>query len=355
MTPRRRHRVADIAAQSGLSRATVDRVLHERPGVRPETVAQVERALAELDRQRSQVHLSGRTLLLDLVMQAPDRFASASQAALEARLRSLQPAVVRVRSHLREESDPAAAAVLLGLVAERGSDGVILKAPDDPRVVEAVGSLAEAGIPVVTYVTDLPTSRRVAYAGADNAGAGATAAYLVHSWAGPSDPPGTVMMTLSSTAFRGEDQRATGFREALARLAPDRRVVEVTDTDGLDGTMLCAVHDALVAEPSVTAVYSVGGGNVATLAAFDQLGRQPAVFVAHDLDSDNRALLRSRRISAVLHHDLGADLGRACRLLLQARGLLPGSPLSVPSQVQVVTPYNEPAGLDVAGTGTGQS
>ena len=32
-------------------------------------------------------------------------------------------------------------------------------------------------------------------------------------------------------------------------------------------------------------------------------------------------------------------------LLLQARGVLPGSPASVASQVQVVTPYNEPASL----------
>jgi LacI family transcriptional regulator len=47
--PRRTHRVLDIAAQAGLSRATVDRVLHERPGVRAATVAQVEQAVAELD------------------------------------------------------------------------------------------------------------------------------------------------------------------------------------------------------------------------------------------------------------------------------------------------------------------
>ena len=33
----REHRVVDIATQAGLSRATVDRVLHDRDGVRPET------------------------------------------------------------------------------------------------------------------------------------------------------------------------------------------------------------------------------------------------------------------------------------------------------------------------------
>ena len=70
-----------------------------------------------------------------------------------------------------------------------------------------------------------------------------------------------------------------------------------------------------------------------------------SAFVAHDLDDDNRRLLRAHRISAVLHHDLRADLRRACRLLLQARGVLPGTPSARPSQIQVVTPFNEPAGL----------
>ena len=70
----------------------------------------------------------------------------------------------------------------LAAIARRGSDGVILKAPDDPRVAEAVDALASTGIPVVTFVTDLPFSRRVAYVGLDNRSAGATAAYLVSQW-----------------------------------------------------------------------------------------------------------------------------------------------------------------------------
>ncbi len=340
---RRTHRVLDIAAQAGLSRATVDRVLHERPGVRAATVAQVEQAVAELDRQQSQVRLSGRTFLVDLVMQAPDRFATAVRSALELELPSLRPAAFRARFRLSEESDAEAAAADLLAIARRGSDGVILKAPNSPPVVEAVAELAAAGVPVVTFVTDLPFSRRVAYVGVDNRAAGATAAYLVTRWSGAE--PGGVLVTLSSAAFRGEEEREIGFRATLRELAPQRAVVEVTETDGLDGSMLRAVGEALEATPSLDAVYSIGGGNTATLSAFHAVRRTPAVFVAHDLDGDNRALLRSRQISAVLHHDLRGDLRRACRLLLQAQGALPGVPASVPSQIQVVTPYNEPGAL----------
>lgn len=339
MGPVRRPRVVDIARQSGLSRATVDRVLHGRDGVRPETVAEVERAVAELERQRGQVRLSGRTLLLDLVMQAPERFSTASRQALEAELASLRPAVLRSRSQLSEHSDPVAAARALDRVAQRGSDGVVLKAPDDPRVADAVARLVDRDIPVVTFVTDVPDSRRAAYVGVDNRAAGATAAYLVTSWTRGAGP---VLVTLSSSSFHGEEEREAGFRAAMAELAPERELREVPDTDGLDATMRAKVRDLLEAEPGIAACYSIGGGNRAILDVFDELGRSPEVFVAHDLDADNRRLLRGRRLSAVLHHDLRADLRRACRLLLQARGVLPGSPATVPSQIQVVTPFNEP-------------
>lgn len=35
---------------------------------------------------------------------------------------------------------------------------------------------------------------------------------------------------------------------------------------------------------------------------------------------------------------------RACRLLRRAQGALPGAPVGLPSQIQVITPFNEPGG-----------
>ena len=74
-----------------------------------------------------------------------------------------------------------------------------------------------------------------------------------------------------------------------------------------------------------------------------ELDRPCAVFIAHDLDEDNTRLLREGRLSAVLHHDLQQDLRRACQVVLQARGALPGGIHSSPSNIQVVTPYNSPS------------
>src|ERR1044072_5172011 len=97
-----RYKVREIAQQSGLSEATVDRVLNERPGVRANTRAEVERASETLDKQRARLRLTGRRYLIDVVMQTPERFSDAFRAAIEAELPAFAPAMVRARFHLWE-------------------------------------------------------------------------------------------------------------------------------------------------------------------------------------------------------------------------------------------------------------
>jgi len=331
-----RYKVREIAQQAGLSEATVDRVLNERPGVRENTRAEVLQAIADLDKQRAQLRLNGRRYLIDVVMQTPTRFSDAFRAAVEAELPSFAPAMLRARFHLWESGSTAATVDQLRRL--RGSHGVILKAPDEPEVADAVDALVGAGIPVVTYATDVPASSRCGYVGIDNHAAGMTAAYLMRKWLG--DGSSEVLITLSSNVFRGEGEREVGFRAALRGSGIE--VVDVTDSDGIDANNERLVLGALRRHPAVEGVYSVGGGNTATVSAFQKLGRRCKVFIAHDLDADNRRLLREGHLSVVLHNDLRSDARMALRAILQERGALPAQPVrAVP--VQVVTPYNTPA------------
>ena len=153
-----RYKVREIAQQSGLSEATVDRVLNDRPGVRENTRAEVMQAIADLDKQRAQLRLNGRRYLIDVVMQTPQRFSDAFRAAVEAELPAFAPAMLRARFHLWEIGLTEQMVERLGRI--RGSHGVILKAQDEPQVADAIDRLVAAGVPVVTYATDVPTSSR---------------------------------------------------------------------------------------------------------------------------------------------------------------------------------------------------
>jgi LacI family transcriptional regulator len=220
---------------------------------------------------------------------------------------------------------------------------VLLKAPDHPEVAAAARGLADRGIPVVTLVTDVHASGRIAYVGLDNAAAGATAAYLLALALRQSTAD--VLVTLSRSSFFGERERADAFETTLRRLDPGRAVHRVTDTDGLDTTLAAMVRGELRTHRRLGAVYSVGGGNRSIRQVFAEVGRRCEAFVGHDLDEDNLALLRAGELSAVLHHDLQADMRRAIRQVLRHYRLLPGAPTSVPANVEVVTPHNIPARL----------
>lgn len=335
-----RYLVKDIAFQAGLSTATVDRVLNRRSGVRGQTAARVEAAISELQRQEGTLARAGKTLLIDVVMEAPERFTSEVRAAFESQAGVFYPSIFRQRFQFAERIDHNALAAHLDRIRLRGSDGVVIKAPDVREIRAAVERLSTAGIPAFTLVTDLPGSSRLAYAGMDNCAAGRTAAFLVHLALGKEG--GRVLVTLSSTQFRGEEERVAGFRDALKQEYPRLTMVEISEGFGRDEQTGELASTALARFPDICAVYSVGGGNRSLLDAFHGANRICRAFVAHDLDADNRALLAARRISFVLNHDLKSDIRNVYQLLLEHHRLLPPSKSPPLSEIGVFTPFNIP-------------
>ncbi|THK38565.1 LacI family DNA-binding transcriptional regulator [Ensifer sp. MPMI2T] len=332
--------VKDIAFQAGVSTATVDRVLNDRAGVRPQTIARVKAAIRELEKQQAGMEIQGRKYAIDVVMEAPERFTDAVRRAFESEATTFVPTIFRCRFHFAETMRAQEIAQLLDRIRLRGTDGVVLKAPDVPEVTAAVARLESAGIAVVTLVTDLPHSARTAYAGADNRAAGETAAYLIGERF--ADRAATVLVTISSNRFRGEEEREIGFRRTLRERYPMIGLVEISEGFGKNEETGALALDALTRHPEINVAYSIGGGNRAVLAAFHQLDRTCALFIAHDLDQDNLELLRDGRVHFVLHHDLKTDARTAFRAIMGRRAALAGSGTQRLSAVEVITPYNLP-------------
>ncbi|MGB8816903.1 MAG: substrate-binding domain-containing protein, partial [Rhizobiaceae bacterium] len=278
--------------------------------------------------------------VIDVVMEAPERFTSEVRAAFESEAGVFYPSMFRQRFQFAERMDHHAFAAQLDRIRLRGSDGVVIKAPDVKEIKAAVERLAAIDIPVFTLVTDLPGSSRLAYAGMDNRAAGRTAAYLVNLALG--NEGGRVLVTLSSTQFRGEEERVAGFRDALGQEYPRLTMVEISEGFGRDEQTGRLASAALAGHQDVCAIYSAGGANRSLLDAFSQANRTCRAFVAHDLDADNRALLAERRINFVLHHDLKADIRNVYRMLLEQHRMLPLSKSPPLSEIGIFTPFNFP-------------
>lgn len=332
--------IKQIARQAGLGTATVDRVLNGRAHVSRQTKLRVTAAMEELKAQEAQLAARGRRFFFDFVVEAPSRFSREVRAAAEAILPQISNAVCRSRFLLQDVMEEGEVVAALRRIMKRGSQGVCLKARDTEQIRDAVKMLANAGIPVVTLVTDIGGQGRLAYVGLDNAGAGRTAAYLISRTLG--DVQGMVLTTRSHERFLGEEERECAFVEALARERPGLKVLAVQGGSGVDFETSRLLSQAMDDIHDLSAIYSMGGGNRSILRTLDDHGLRPKVFVAHDLDRENRELILEKRLDFVLHHDLRLDIRNAFHAFLVYHGVS-NDLLEVPiSTVQVLTPENVP-------------
>lgn len=310
--------VHDIAAHAGVSLATVDRVLNRRAGVRAETRERVEGAISELGyvRDLAAANLAkGRVYPLVFILPSNDNsFMRTLRREVEgARARSGQErttiGIVEVPPF-----DPQAIAAALEAVLADGPAGVALVAVDAPEVRIAIDDVVEAGIPVVTLVSDLPGSRRHHYAGIDNMAAGRTAGSLLGRFL--AGRPATVAVIAGSMLVRDHRERFEGFRAVMAAEFPQVSLLPVLE--GRDDPALVEdiVTDLFAARPDLAGLYSLGAGNRGLVRALEaaRLPVRPAV-IAHELTETTRAALLSGRIDAVLNQDAGHEVRSAIRLL----------------------------------------
>ncbi|OSQ45948.1 LacI family DNA-binding transcriptional regulator [Thalassospira sp. MCCC 1A01428] len=338
--------IKEIARQAGLGTATVDRVLNRRANVSAQTQRRVRDAIDELTSLEGQLAARGRQLFIDVVVEAPTRFSREIRNALEAELPSLHPAVVRPRYMMQERMRAGDIVAILNRIGKRGSQGVLLKAQDQPDIRTAMAELGARNIPVVTIFTDIPDAPHVAYAGANNYAAGETAAYLIHhflpSTLAATAQTGPVVITMSDEHFRGEESRKAGFVTAMAKLAPNRPIIDASGGAGLDSDTARRMESMIEDCRNIQAVYSMGGGNRAILQTLTDHGLTPQVYIAHDLDSENITLLQQGKLSAVLHHDLRQDMRTACHHIMAWHRLLPETAIAPPSDIHIITPANIP-------------
>jgi LacI family transcriptional regulator len=310
--------VHDIARSAGVSLATVDRVLNSRPGVRNVTRERVEQAISSLGyvRDVAAANLAkGRTYSFVFLLPSNDNsfMIGLREAVHEAALRSgTERTTIRVVD-VPPFDAPSLSRALEGLLLDR-PDGVAFVAVEGEDVHAAVARLRDAGVAVVTLVSDLPGSHREHFAGIDNVAAGRTAGNLIGRFLHGRD--GRVAVVAGSMLVRDHRERLEGFLSVLAEDFPRLAILPVAEARDDPARAAELVSAMLRRYPDVIGLYSLGAGNRGIVRVLRETKpeRRPVV-IAHELTQTTRAALSEGLIDAVLNQDAGHEVRSAIRVL----------------------------------------
>jgi len=326
--------ITEIARASGCSTATVDRVLNERSGVRDVTRKRVLDALSSLTIESS----------TDAASCLKIAFLSDSGAAFNHSLREGVNAYQAAYPNLELSFDSVLTTevkpVQFAQQIERFSqdvDGLVLVAREDLTINRAVRAVTARGVPVVCVTTDLPNSRRIAYIGNDQTGAGSTAACLMGTSISSSN---SRVLLVISAPYRCQEERELGFRRVLRSEHPSLTVEErVSSNDDFEYTYR-NVRNYIRDHGPPGGIYNVAGGNTGIAEALRDEGlRDDVTFIGHELNSNSRILLETGGMDFVIGHDLDREIGFSIECLRASlkKQDLPNIP-SMP--VRIFTKYN---------------
>jgi LacI family transcriptional regulator len=283
--------VAAIAQSCGLSTATVDRALNNRPGISAANRQRVMEAAQRLGYlpTAGDVSLPSRPAALEFFLPIRQNVFMGEIADHIRDYASRMPLVASCRIHSLEDISPATLqAAVDDLSLQTKGVGVI--AVDHPRTRGVMQRMVDAGIKLVTIASDVPAAPRSTYVGLDNRAAGRTAALLMgRLLRGLS---GNLAIVTGSRSYRGHEEREMGFRAVLGEEFANLSVAAAVDINE-DGEASYAETLRLLRErPELLGIYCVGAGRFGVARALREarLATKP-VFICHDLTPLTRGYL----------------------------------------------------------------
>lgn len=344
LSPSARINITDVARHAGVSTATVDRVLNQRPGVRPNTAQRVLRSATALGYlPQEDLHKALRPQAMRLTFMLPggtNRFLNMLGDHVQIAKDQLEHFNVQCRTHFFEGFDPQGLVKDL-LRAGKRSDGIAVMALEHPLVREAVNTLADQGVHVITLISDLSSSRRAAYVGLDNRAAGRSAGLLLGRFIGART--GKVAMIAGSRHYRGHEEREMGFQHILEEKFPGLQVVGLREGHDDADTNYRQTRQLLEQYRDLVGIYNIGGASDGVARALKEARRdQNVAFIGHGLTPDTRALLVDGSLDAILNQNMHSTVLNTVRIFANLREGRDAMAGVEPMQISIVLNENLP-------------
>ena len=313
--------ISDVAAKSGVSVATVDRVLNARHPVREETTRRVYEAAtaigyhaAGLIRQRINADLP--LVRLGILLQKPEtEFYKAFGATVEKAVKDASKFRGVCVLDFVPDLAPAVVAAKLREMAPK-VQAIAMVAVDHPTITAAVAEVRERGIPVYSLLSDFAAGVRSGYVGVDNRKVGRVAAWTIAKTA---RKPGKVAIFVGSHRFLGHDLREIGFRTYFREHAPEFHILDtLVNLDDRRFTQE-AVQNLVARHKDLSGFYVAGGGMEGAVDALrDLAGQHELTVILNELTPLTRAALADGLLTMTLSTPLPLLCERLVDLMANA-------------------------------------
>jgi len=291
--------IKDLAIALDISIGTVDRALHNRPGISPMTR---KRVLKMAETLGYRPNLAARFLKsnkrLTFSVNLPRHIGAFFDAVREGVAAAADAVGVGLEyrtCRLLGEGDVR----LFEEALDAGTNGIIV-APGDPSYMKAlIRRASQQNVPVVCVATDAPGSGRLTAISADSYTCGAVAAELLCQGT-PAGGTAAVITGFQSTHDHAEKLR--GFRETLARFPGALSLSAIAEAHDEDPEAFARTADILEKNPNLSAIYVSTANSIPVLRAIGRANRaaRPRV-VTTDLFPELTPFIRSGAVCATIY------------------------------------------------------
>ncbi|MCI8852181.1 MAG: substrate-binding domain-containing protein [Lachnospiraceae bacterium] len=290
-----------VAEACGVSRGTVDRVLHNRGRVSEETRKLVQEKIEELGYKHNTLGqaLASRKkqrkigIILcsidnvffdEMIRGIQDALRDSSAYAIEAVLRQMKGYDVAEQLRLMEE--------LQGEV-----DCLILNAVDDLRIAAKIDEYMEKGIGVFTVNTDISFSKRIAFIGVNVIECGEIACGLIGLLC---NKKANVLIVTGSLSVLEHRDRIRGFRKMAEERYPQIKLAGILESQDEDMIVYQKMVEFLKSNPDIQAMFVGSLESAGVLRALEEAGREDVHIVCCDMTPDVQRQVQLGRIEAVI-------------------------------------------------------